>query len=318
MKFKLLLPLLFFVWCASANTLDSLRSEKRGEQWFVIHEVEPGETLYAITRRYKADINAVIKHNSIQNNSIQVGQLLEVPVTMAGSAPAPSKSQIHTVAPGETLFAISRKYGVKVDEIVAWNNLTSEALAVGQELKIGKGAVQTSTPTNTTTKVAKEKEEEKVPFARAQKHYVQFGETLEQIADRRKVSMDSLRRWNSMTSNDLKIGQVLWYRTYAQPSNAPSTKREVYGKRIEEGVAMTIDEAEITDKYLALHRTIPVGTLVEVRNLMNNKKVYVRVVGNLPSTGLNDNVMIRLTAKSFERLGILDARARVEVTYYED
>ena len=81
---------------------------------------------------------------------------------------------------------------------------------------------------------------------------------------------------------------------------------------------MQIEDMQQPDKYLALHKTLPIGTLMEVRNLMNNKKVFVRVVGQLPDTGPNENVLIRLTEKSFNRLGILDARARVELTYYED
>ena len=81
---------------------------------------------------------------------------------------------------------------------------------------------------------------------------------------------------------------------------------------------MQIENMDDTDKYLALHKDLPIGSLIEVRNLMNNKKVYVRVVGQLPQTGLNENVIVRLTSRSFKQLGILDARARVEIVYYED
>ena len=81
---------------------------------------------------------------------------------------------------------------------------------------------------------------------------------------------------------------------------------------------MQIENMDDNDKYLALHKDLPIGSLVEVRNLMNNKKVYVKVVGQLPSTGINENVIVRLTSRSFKQLGILDARARVELIYYED
>ena len=49
-----------------------------------------------------------------------------------------SKYPIHTVRKGDTLYAISRKYSVTVDEIKKWNDLKTNTLEVGQELIIKK------------------------------------------------------------------------------------------------------------------------------------------------------------------------------------
>ena len=46
------------------------------------------------------------------------------------------KTLIHNVRPKEGLYAIGRKYGVSVNELLEWNNLKSEALQVGQQIKI--------------------------------------------------------------------------------------------------------------------------------------------------------------------------------------
>ncbi|NNE54459.1 MAG: LysM peptidoglycan-binding domain-containing protein, partial [Flavobacteriales bacterium] len=215
------------------------------------------------------------------------------------------EGRVHIVKAGETLYGISRKYKVKVDQIKKWNNLQSESLNIDQRISIGKQLE------------ADEILEESLPFPGARKHFVQTSETLEQISAKRNVSMDSLKKWNNLRSNDLRIGQIIWYRNYDR-SSEPMTVKEVFGKKIEQGVAKQIEDMEDTDKYLALHKTLPSGTLLEVRNLMNNKKVFVRVVGQLPAAGLNENVIVRLTPKSFKRLGILDARAQVEITYYDD
>lgn len=301
---------LFVSAMAFANPADSVRTEQRDGKWFVIHEVDPGETLYAIARRYKADINDVVSQNQIVDNSIQIGQLLSIPVNLKKAASTPSagtkSATIHVVKAGETLFAVSRLYKVSVDDIKKWNSLTSESLSIGQELSINGKATN-----------KKPKEKDMVPFVRAKKHYVQTGETLDRISVRRNVSTDSLMYWNGLKSDDLRIGQLLWYRDYDR-TNEETKPKNYFGKVTEEGVAMQIEDMAEADKYLALHKTLPTGTLLEVRNLMNNKKVFVRIVGQLPETGLNENVIIRLTEKSFKRLGILDARARVELTYYED
>jgi len=312
MRFNWLIVLLLTSIIGWSSELDSLRAEKRGDNWVIIHQVDPGETLYAITRRYKADLSKVVELNSIQNNTIRSGQLLEIPVELkegTTSKPVPIEVQnnkIHVVQSGETLFAIGRKYGVKASEIVSWNNLQTESLRIGQRLSIGSAR----------TLLSKENPP-LLPFKNAIRHYVQLGETMEKISVKRNVSEDSLRRWNNLQNNDIKIGQILWYRHYDR-SSEPMTSKEVYGKHIVEGIARQIDDMDATDKYLALHKELPTGTLLEVRNLMNNKKVYVRIVGQLPSTGVNQDVLIRLTPISFKRLGILDARARVELTYYDE
>ncbi len=295
-----------------STELDSVRTEKRGEKWVVIHQVDPGETLYSIARRYQADISIIADINGIQDNNIRSGQLLEIPIATpkkSGSEQVelPINKQIHIVEAGETLFSIGKKYGVKASQIIAWNDLKDESLSIGQQLILkSKSNIE-----------SKERKELLVPFKGALKHYVQSGENIEQIAEKRNVSRDSLKRWNNLLNFDLKIGQILWYRPYERKDKSAETY-EIFGKHVVEGIATQIEDMETTDKYLALHKELPTGTLLEIRNLMNNKKVYVRVIGQLPSTGINQDILVRLTPISFKRLGILDARARVELTYYDE
>jgi rare lipoprotein A (peptidoglycan hydrolase) len=82
----------------------------------------------------------------------------------------------------------------------------------------------------------------------------------------------------------------------------------------ENGLAATIEGA-VTDKYLALHKTAPVGTIMQVRNSMNNQSVYVRVIGQLPDTGENSNILVRLSPRAVQRLSMPNSRFRVETSY---
>src|SRR5690606_23453387 len=43
-------------------------------------------------------------------------------------------STLHKVSPGETLFSISKKYGISVDSLKQWNKLLGNDLSVGQAL----------------------------------------------------------------------------------------------------------------------------------------------------------------------------------------
>ena len=51
---------------------------------------------------------------------------------------AAGSSSYHTVAKGETLFRISRQYGVTVNDLKDWNNLSSNTISVGQKLMVSK------------------------------------------------------------------------------------------------------------------------------------------------------------------------------------
>jgi rare lipoprotein A (peptidoglycan hydrolase) len=86
---------------------------------------------------------------------------------------------------------------------------------------------------------------------------------------------------------------------------------------MESGIAELIEGTEGNRKYLALHRTAPVGTILKVRNEMNNREVFVRVMGKLPETSVNDKLVIKISRSAYDRLGAIDPRFRVELTYYK-
>ena len=86
-------------------------------------------------------------------------------------------------------------------------------------------------------------------------------------------------------------------------------------KVYEEGMAMVIANTTSTKKYLALHRTADVGTVMRVKNMSNNLTIYVRVVGKLPDTGDNAKVLLKLSRTAFERLGAVNRQFPVEVSY---
>ena len=66
------------------------------------------------------------------------------PEVPAGSGPADSSlgsmrsPVVHVVKPGETLYRISRRYGVTVDKVRKWNKLPDDIIEVGQRLVVGQ------------------------------------------------------------------------------------------------------------------------------------------------------------------------------------
>lgn len=107
------------------------------------HVVKSGETLGKIAARYKCSVTDLKKWNNLKSTTIKVGQRLKVypPETLNTSSKSatPAKTgsgTTYTVKSGDSLWSISKKYGVSVDHIKKLNNLKSNDLKVGQKLKL--------------------------------------------------------------------------------------------------------------------------------------------------------------------------------------
>ncbi len=327
---------LFFCTVSLVAPADSVGTEVINGRLFVIHKVDEKETLYSLSRRYGAPIAQILEFNPTADAGLVVGQILKIPYNKRLQHKT-NQITVHKVAEKETLFSISRLYQVSVEEIKQWNNLSDNTLAIGQELIIKKTNEITSVPTQTNHIQTV--------------HTVQPGETLFSISRRYGITVEELRMWNNLQGADLKAGQKLFVaQPMYQPADTPGvttttirtdslpahTKTEPLTPPVqtpqvvvaphetlnttsevkESGLAELIEGTEGNRKYLAMHRTAPVGTILKVRNEMNNREVFVRVIGKLPDTALNDKLIIKISRSAYDRLGAIDPRFRVEVTFY--
>ncbi|MFT5884284.1 MAG: membrane-bound lytic murein transglycosylase D [Arcticibacterium sp.] len=98
------------------------------------HSVKKGETLFSISQQYEITVNQLKQMNGLSNNTISIGQRLNV----GNSASDVLTAKLHSVAKGETLFSISKKYNTSVAQLKAWNDLRSNTITVSQKLKVNK------------------------------------------------------------------------------------------------------------------------------------------------------------------------------------
>ena len=278
---------------------DSIGVEMRGGQRFVKHRVTAGETLTALSRRYHVTLDQITTANPQVANGLGIGQIVFIPRPAAGKASvavaykgaAASPPARHKVAKGETLFGIARKYQLTPDELIKFNQLPSSgAVRVGQQLLLaaaGEGATTTATATAKGTPA-----QEAMPATPAPK-----APTPDKPAQVATVTDDK-----SDSKEDEKEDRT------------PGRAGEVLARVVESGLGASIDKS-MTDKYLALHKTAPVGTIMQVKNAMNGQSVYVRVIGKLPETGENNNILVRLSPRAVQKLGTSDSRFRVETNY---
>ena len=185
----------------------------------IYHKVQSGQTLSTIAAKYRVNVSDIKRWNNLKSNMIYVGQKLKIytnsppPKTsstastnatantsttnttntsnQSSSTSTKTQNIVHIVKSGETLSAIASKYGVSVDNIKKWNNLSSDKLSIGQKLKINP-TTQTSSKTVTQ-----------------QMHTVKSGETLSSIANKYNTTVDAIMKANNLKSTKIYVGQKL-------------------------------------------------------------------------------------------------------------
>lgn len=143
--------------------------------------VVKGDSLYRIAQKYNTTVEELKTLNNLTSNTLYIGQQLKVPTN---NIEEEEEYEIYTVVKGDSLWLISQKYGVSVDDLIEINDLETVNLQIGDQLKIPKTTTQ-----NTYT--------------------VQQGDTLWSIAKDNNVGVEELKLANNLTSNLLSVGQVL-------------------------------------------------------------------------------------------------------------
>ena len=114
----------------------------------------------------------------------------------------------HTIAKGEGLYGIARKYGTTVDNILRWNNISNpDKIAAGQKLKIRNSKAATSEPAKpaTTTQSAPAPTTGTTIY-----HTIQKGESLGKIAEKYHTTVQKIMEWNNISNPDKIVeGQKL-------------------------------------------------------------------------------------------------------------
>lgn len=145
------------------------------------YTVAKGDTLYSIASKLGTTVDELKRLNNLTSNTLQIGQILRIPTEEISE----TEEDIYVVKSGDTLYSIARNNSTTVDTLKTLNNLTSDTLRVGQLLKLPSPLI----PDNTYT--------------------VQKGDTLYSIANRYNIDVDSLKNANRLTSNSLRVGQIL-------------------------------------------------------------------------------------------------------------
>jgi membrane-bound lytic murein transglycosylase D len=168
----------------------------------MMHSVRTGETLSSIAKMHGSTVADIRQANGIRGSLIHPGDTLVVPRAGAAWTPPPSQPArqlasggTYVVRRNDTLWDISRSFGISVDALVAANGLSRrDPIKPGQRLTVPSGR-----PTATASSAA----------AEVTTYTVRRGDTLYDIARRFGISVSALRSANGLSSSRIHPGDVL-------------------------------------------------------------------------------------------------------------
>lgn len=123
--------------------------------------------------------------------------------TVSSKTETIAKNITHRVKSGESLFSISKKYDISVDDLKKINHLDGNKIRPGQELSINQTAKETI-----NTEIKADKNPNKI-F-----HKVKSGDTYISIAKTYACTVKNLKEWNNKTGSKIKTGEklIIYYR----------------------------------------------------------------------------------------------------------
>jgi LysM repeat protein len=230
------------------------------------------------------------------------------------------------VEPGMTLFAVATRNKTTVANIKRMNNLKSDVIRPGQILIVKEAEeITKKVPVKPEPKLPAEKvvvkEEAPVIVAKKpiEKEVIVIEKEKTEVPTKATSVIVEKPKVVETKPADMPKPDTAFPKpaVISEPIKAAEQIEEEKERvvKVEEGIAEIIEVESKSGKYLALHKSAPLGTLVQVKNETTNASVWVKVIGRLPGVDQNENVIIKLSPKAMDRVSPIDKRFRAKITY---
>lgn len=175
--------------------------------------VQKGDNLSAIAKKFNVTVAEIQEWNKLINNNVQLGASLQVvknPTKKEEIAETVERKDIaYNVQKGDNLGSIAKKFGATIEELKQWNNLKSNAIAIGNSLVVAKNEIVIDT-NKATVASFKKKEQFLSSDKKEVEYYVKKGDSLYSISKKYPgVTISDLKKWNNIKDDELKPGMKL-------------------------------------------------------------------------------------------------------------
>lgn len=212
---------------AQSNNSRTTENQKQYTRYIV----KIGDTVYSIAREFGISKEDIYKYNEGTQDGIKIGQTLLIPksdvatgnTSLDGRGLNTTSLQTHTIKPKETLFSVSKNYGVNVTDLINANdNLSEETFKIGRVIMI---------PSSQDVYVSEVYPEEgyEVITRTGIPHAVEKGETLYSISKKYSIGVDDLKRKNPILESGLREGSTIII-PYLDSSSDKNYQRNLPGK----------------------------------------------------------------------------------------
>jgi peptidoglycan endopeptidase LytF len=281
----------------------------------VDHAVQRKENLNMLAEKYGTTVNEIKRVNNLKSINLQIGQVLKIPAKPGTTAEENTVAEpVKTEKPKEITSTVTTQIEAQYKK---------QAEAARKEVVQAKAQ---AAPVQTAVKD---------PFV---VHTVASNETMYSIASKYNLTLDQLKAKNNLSANSLYVGQKLLIsgqypvkseeRSVAESTDndtaeavkSPSLRLPPshYGlsQVDEKGMGVFITDPDLdSSKMLVLHRTAPIGTIIQVTNPMTKRVTYAKVVGKFTENESTKDVIIVMTKAVADALGALDKRFLCNLTY---
>ena len=325
----------------AAMPQDSAKFKLINGNKFLLHKVQPQETWNSIARKYNLPVNDLMKANTGVTD-LKIAQVLNIPaVSPLSTANAQKKEEaaqptrvdskyktavLYTVQANETLFSIAKKFNSTVEDVKKWNNLSTDVVHEGQNLIVSYNYTYQKPSKDEDKKAASSNPQKAIEIKSPPFENKKLNENSAVKKDSAHyASSEKLAVNKSSDPSDPKKEIKTESVSNADINDHPTRSMIPVGKGgpgktvmqvTESGVCSWINDVTVNqNKFYGLHRTAAIGTIMKVTNKMNERYVFVKIVGLLPDTGDNENDIIKISQAAVNKIGALDAHFQVELSY---
>jgi len=250
---------------------------------FLYHKIQRGQNLGYISRKYGVSIAAIKQWNNLSGNRIIAGKKLKIYTD--GSSGYTSTENTRTnpnsnlyrykVRRGDTIGEIAEMYDVTTRMIRKWNGLRSNKIIAGQTIKIYSNDPVTSVVENNSGN------DSNVSYYKIKK-----GDVIGQIAEKYKVSVANLKKWNNLSSNKIIAGKTL--KIYSNSGQYTQTTGNTTTNKTGNVVSYKIKKGDSIGQIAEMHN-VSVSDLRKWNNISGNKIIAGKTLKIYSSSGNKNN-----------------------------
>ncbi|MBG9376576.1 LysM peptidoglycan-binding domain-containing protein [Panacibacter sp. DH6] len=312
-------------------------------QKYTEHTLAQGETLSMLAEKYKTTVGDIMRLNGMHaDTKLVIGQKIKIPgsgqpITRPGetktSTPAAkpvtttppkgsSKAITHVVGPKETMYSISKKYGVTIDQLQQWNYKKDNSLEIGEILAVSVNGIPEA------VKQRQALQSQAISSPPQQSPPLIVNEPVIDNATQQKKAQEPAKE--VIVKEEVKpVAPVVTETKKERPAGnaAPDGSDNFFAKDFAtlsgnasgaNGIAMIFKTASGWNdkKYYVLMNEAPSGSIVKI-SASNGNVVYAKVLWRLDDMKENKGLQFRISEAAAAALNVQGDKFPLSVQYYQ-